>query len=228
MSQISKRHHYIPQFYLKQWRSKDGMGIFNYTKNTDSDIEFYTKFEKACGFKFDLYMLKPSSKWDIFNYQQDYIEKKFFKPLDNAASAVHKKLLTTGLKDLTVEDKSIWALFLRSLMERNPERINEVFQFFEHSDLKNKVMLKVNASEFASCFDIDAMQKNEILLQLVRAICNPKFLDAVVNMRWNILDCSATGESYITSDRPLLVNGGLQEQSPQITYTIALSPVSYY
>lgn len=222
--QTSKRHHYLPQFYLKQWRSKVGAGIFNYIKKQHGEIKTYTKYEKSCGFEFDLYTLRPTSKFNLFNYQPDYIEEGFFKKLDNEASIVHKKLLATGLENLTIEDKSTWALFLRSLMERNPERINEVFQFFDHSDLKSKVMSQINDSEYGDYFDVDVMQKNEILLQMTREICNPKFLEVVINMCWLICDCSATGEFYITSDTPLLINGGIEKQSPPAIYSIALSP----
>lgn len=223
MIQISKRHHYVPQFYLKQWRSKGG-GIFNYVKNQYGEVDFYSKFEKACGFEFDLYMLERESLWDIFNYQPDYIEKEFFKKLDDSASVIHKKLLKMGLKNFTTEDRYVWAMFLRSLIERNPERISEVFQHFESSNLKNDVMLKIQSSEIVKHFDLDVMQKNQILLQITREICNPKYLEFIVNMRWAICDCAATGESYLTSDKPLLINGGIKAQASQAMYSIALSP----
>lgn len=220
---ISRRHHYIPAFYLKKWRSKEGAGIFIYTKNQEDKLVFYQKFEKGYGFEFNLYAFKSISKLDVFNYQPDYLEKGFFKSLDNDASVVHSKLLKTGLNDLTSKDKHVWALFMRSLIERSPKNINEIFLSIKSSNLKNEVMQKVNDSEFSKLFDVDAMLENEILLQIIHEICNPKYLDIILRMKWAVYDCAKTGENYITSDNPVQINGGVKGQAHEI-YSIALSP----
>lgn len=219
----SKRHHYVPEFYLKHWRSDKG-GIFNYKKIKTGISKPYKKYEKACGFEDKLYWLKPHTKHNPLNYPPDYLETYFFRKIDNDAAPIHKKLLLSGFKNVSLEDKYFYALFLRSLEERTPDKINRLFSHFKKESIQNSITQTLNAKKVQTDFDLNAMQENEILLQLTREIRNESNLTEIVGMHWSIADSSKTGEQFITSDRPLIINGGLEQEHPKCTYSIALSP----
>jgi hypothetical protein len=221
---VTKRHHYVPKFYLKNWRSNEG-GVFNYKKVNEGISNPYRKHEKACGFENELYSLKPDTKWDCLNYSPDLIETNFFSRIDNDAAIIHQRLLKNRFESLCIEDKYVYALFIRSLEERMPDRISELNNHFRKERVKENIIKELNAKNIITKdVDLNAMQQNQILIQLTREVYNKSNLDNIVGMRWALADCKKTGEQFITSDRPLIINGGIEQNNPKLIYSIALSP----
>lgn len=221
--QVSHRHHYVPQFYLREWLDKDRKGVWLYKRNTANQITFRRRSTKSIGYVEDLYSLKAETKWLVLNCDTDAIEKNFFSMIDDAASLVHQKLISSGVNSLSSQDRLDWALFLNSLIERNPKRINDVEQSFSIEEVKQAFVKRWGKSTFLDNLDIDAIHHNSIRNALAHHIADEAFVNYVANMRWAIVHHSIEGEHFLTGDMPILVNGGM-DATPIHLLSIALSP----
>jgi hypothetical protein len=221
--QISNRHHYVPEFYLRNWHHNDGKGVWRYVRNKVNTISSRRLPAKSICYGESLYSLKPDSPWAVLNYQSDIVEKDFFQKVDGAAAIVHQKLITSGLRELTDKDKSDWSIFLNSLIERSPIRIKEIQEGSCSSNLRQEFIKRWGKSDCLDKIDIEAMQKNAVITALPSFIGDVDFLSYVIKMRWVIIDLTIENEHFLTSDTPLQINAG-QSGNPIHVLSIALSP----
>jgi hypothetical protein len=220
---VSHRHHYVPQFYLREWRDEDRKGVWLYKRNTANQITLRRRSPKSIGYVEDLYSLKPETKWPVLNYDADAIEKNFFSLIDDAAASVHQKLISSGVNSLSSQDRLDWALFLNSLIERNPKRISEVEQGYSGEEIKQQLIERWGKSEVFENIDISAIQHNAIRSALAYYIADGTFVSYIANMRWATIQTTIEDEHFLTGDTPLLVNGGMAG-NPIHLLSIALSP----
>lgn len=222
IGQIARKHHYVPQFYLRAWQSIDGKGLWLYSRNKKNCIKVRRRSPKSVGYMADLYSLKPETPYAGLNPRPDAIETGFFALLDEAAASVHQKLLASGVRNLTTTERLNWALFLNSLIERNPTRIEEIEQSLLAEDIQDECRQRFG-QVFLDKIDFNSMQRNSVRRALVDYICDRSFVDYVAEMRWATIDITVDGEHLITGDRPLLVNAA-SAGYPVHCLSIALSP----
>lgn len=132
----------MPKFYLKNWHDDDGKGLWRYIRNKVNKISSRRLPAKSICCEEHLYSLMPHTSWEVLNHQSDVVEKVFFQKVDDAAANVHQKLNTGGLQDLTDKDKSDWAIFLNSLIERSPKRIKEIRDQSSSNNLKQELITR--------------------------------------------------------------------------------------
>lgn len=221
--QVSHRHHYVPQFYLRTWLASDDKGFWLYQRDMNGRIRAYRRFPKAVGYETDLYALRPETPYSVLNSRPDVIERDFFALIDDAAALVHQKLLASGIRSLTGEDRNTWALFLNSLMERGPDRLEEIELCDSPEKIRDEVFQRWGNSDFLRKIDWSAMQRNSVRRALVDYISDGSFVEYVSHMRWVTVDIALDGEHLITNDKPVLVNGG-SGSAPVHCLSIALSP----
>jgi hypothetical protein len=221
--QVSHRHHYVPQFYLRTWQDPERGKFWLYTRNAVNRITYRHQPAKSVGYLHDLYSLKPNVPWTVFNPVSDILETNFFSLVDDAAAIVHQKLVSSGLSALSGQDRLDWALFLNSLMERNPKRISEIKNSFSIDEVKKEFTTHWGRSGLLDKIDVDAIHHNSLLHALVTYITDEAFVSYVANMRWATIDIPIDGEHLLTSDMPLLINGGVAG-NPIHLLSIALSP----
>jgi hypothetical protein len=171
----------------------------------------------------DLYSLKPETPYPVLDSRPDVIERDFFALINNAAASVHQKLLASGIKSLTSEDRVVWALFLNSLLERGPERIEEIELCDSPEKIRDDISLRLGCSDFLHKIDWSAMHRNSVRRALVNYISDGAFVKYVSQMRWETVDIAVDGEHLITSDKPVLINGS-SDSDPVHCLSIALSP----
>jgi hypothetical protein len=222
-SRTARRHHYVPQFYLKVWKDSDGKGLWLYAHDEKRGLRAYRRSPKSVGFVHDLYALSPETEYPGLNYPPDAIETKFFAVIDDSAALAHQKLLSSGIRHLTSEDRMLWGLFLNSLLERNPRRIEEIEQFDSVENIQHKVIQEFGNSEFLNKLDLVALHQNSVRLALVNFIKDGSFIRCIADMQWTTVDITINGEHLITSDIPLILNAGAGGQ-PIHCLSIAISP----
>lgn len=220
---IAHRHHYVPKFYLKTWRASDGKGLWLYSRDAKGQVRAYRRSPKSVGYVNDLYSLRPETPYSVLDPRPDVIEQDFFALIDNAAAPVHQKLLALGVKSLDGEDRDIWALFLNSLIERGPDRIEEIERCDSPEKIKDEILRRLGSSDFLKKIDISSMHHNSVRRALVRYITDGAFISYVSQMRWAAVDITADDEHLITGDTPVLINGG-SDSTPVHCLSIALSP----
>ena len=110
-------HHYVQQFYLKQWADPDGQ-IPNYRWLRNRAIFGRVKSSKGTGFEPDLY-----AREHVPPEERNLVETGFFSVLDDKAARVHARLLRLEQFIFTAEERMDWAMFLAAATARTPDKI---------------------------------------------------------------------------------------------------------
>lgn len=227
--QISRRHHFVPEFYLKAWLGNDDKGLWLYKRDFNEQIRSDRRPTKSVGFVKDLYTLHPELRGvEDWGPRPDAIETNFFTKLDTEAALVHQKLLISGTRDLSEQEKYTWAKFMNSLMERGPSRINEIEAADSVQNIHESLVQRFGSQELMgqalSRINLEGLYRNAVRGALISYICDDNFLKHVVEkMRWTIVYNPIEGEHFVTSDVPLLVNAG-SEPRPIDCMSLPLSP----
>ncbi len=229
--QVSHRHHFVPQFYLRAWYESDEKGFWLYSRNVKGEIDYRHRAARSVAYERDLYSFRPDGL-DPNGVISDELENGFFRPLDDAASDVHRKLLISGVNSLSGEDRYIWALFTNSLIERSPKRIREVLldsnisarSFLDELETKSDSPETEFAMKTALVkIDVDVFLRNTVLTELVHYIVDKHFIEYVAQMAWLTIDLPDGQDHFLTSDSPVVINGGTRNE-PIYILSIALSP----
>ena len=99
-------HHYVPQFYLKQWANPDGR-IPSYRWINGRAAFSHIKSTKGTGYEPDLY-----AREHVPPEERHKVETDFFTVLDNKAAIIHGRLIRQERFTFTAEERHDWAIFL--------------------------------------------------------------------------------------------------------------------
>ena len=227
----SQRHHFVPQFYLREWYSPGGDHFFLYIRDSRGQLQFRRRPSKAAGFEPDLYAINP----DGVNFQRGKsyrLEDDFFGPLDDAASLVHQKILSSGIRSLTDQDRLSWSKLLSSLLERHPDRVRQITELAATSfDETLKYLSAARPEMVARPVFVDVLAavdkrefaKNLALQGIATALSNPEFVHGIASMQWDLVTLPPGEDHFLTGDSPLIVNGG-RDKDPIHLLSLALSP----
>lgn len=218
---ITKRNHYLPQFYLHNFVQNNEKGTFWVYYKPEKEPRPQTPVNT--GVEKHLYNVKRSD-----GSIDDSIEKKVFSPIEGDVSPIIKKLIDTKVR---IEDKDFdcLALFISLMATRIPRSIQaarelgEAISIYMLKDLANqpdeiqKLLdearregvleddMTVDAfqnhlNEFESRFKITFDKKYATGLSL---FASGAVFRELINMNWCL--CRAPSNMYfITSDCPLV------------------------
>lgn len=224
-----QRHHYVPQFYLREWYVPGKNEFWLYCRDDAGRILSGRRSARSVGYHKGLYSTIPEFL-GIPRSSSNEIEEKFFSPLDSAASQVHRKLLVSGASSLSAEERFIWSLFMNSLLERSPTRINEIKERAKEtaaeciSELKECLgMPDKDRNYFWKTLDVDAMTHNAVLSGMVQWIRNGETIRHFYGMAWTVFQLPKGKDHFLTGDSPVVVNGD-SGNNPIHVLSLALSP----
>jgi hypothetical protein len=225
-----QKHHYVPKFYLSKWCVVDQDFFWVHTKTAFNEIKIGLKPPSSISFERGLYATSPEG-FPFDTPASSDLEKNFFRKIDDAASIIHLKLINSGVGSISKKERQEWALFINSLLERSPKRINDALQKAnnEAPQLMTKYHqdLNLDASSFDNLFqnlDIDALTRNAVLWGMVRWISDTETLQYFMNMHWVIITQPSGEDHFLTGDTPVVVNASSKESLPIHIMSIALSP----
>ena len=115
MNQESRRHHFVPVFYLSRWCGGDKR--VHVIRNIGGRIIRSRHSPKHVGFEYHLYSYSENFKVS----DRAEIESKFFKPLDNEGARIVSKIISGEV--LERRDRILWAQFLTAFKVRVPENV---------------------------------------------------------------------------------------------------------
>lgn len=231
----TRKHHYIPVFYLKKWLARNNaknnsLTITEFCK-TPSGIKFKYKTPSQTGYKIDLY-----TRDDLPKTIQDMLEKKIMSKIDNDAYIVHKNLLENKVPT-NIQERSIWVRFIMSIIHRNPERIKNLTYIFDKSMQFVSEDIKQNYEKYRKNSDPVSYQELEKQLNpfqngydfnlLFSDLMNDTGLgNILINMFWKVVETDKF--PILTSDRPLVGSNGFLFRNNMIRpdghFCMALSP----
>jgi len=230
------KHHYSPQFYLRQWAGADGR-LFRYHRPHSVTVVSKLSPEHT-GFEDYLYTVDGGDDPQI-------LEKGFFSNVDNYAAPILEALTQLG-PDLVIlrnghftdDQKSDWARFINSLHVRGPHslaEINTVLQGTMRDQFEQKYgeayratkqpgdpeSVYEHAQRYVPSWWADAHK-----LLLPQMIDQEEIGHLLVNMIWAVLDLSDAPHFLLTSDRPYYASHGLL--SSECLVGMPLSPTRLF
>jgi len=112
----SRKHHYIPQFYLKRWMNATGR-VCEFSRPYTLVVPRMIHPD-GTGYESDLYTVKNAP-----SEQSHFMEDYFFRTVDQLASDASEIILRGQFPHLDHDKKSAWSRFVMSLIHRNPEKV---------------------------------------------------------------------------------------------------------
>lgn len=220
--QVARRHHYIPQFYLKRWTSAGK--LVEYSKPYGNKVGVNRRVTKQVGWVDRLYTLKgvPEEYAAIFEHQ-------FLSPVDNAAADVLTKMERNVL-GFNAAERVAWAQFVLSLVLRHPENVASIQERYSESLLVvdrdaekrwSKVRRPSDPNTFAEAMK-EEMERNpddisrrglKLMFEMME---NEKIGSHLFGMKWGSIYLPTHIPALLTSDRPVHWFGALQDENCHI------------
>jgi Protein of unknown function (DUF4238) len=212
---VPRKHHYIPQFYLRKWAGPDGR-VLCYKRVPTGAVVADWVTPKSTGFEKDLYTLEHLPE-DI----RQAIEKEVTADVDNrAATAMQKMIAAKSADTLTADDRLGWAQFVVSLPIRNPDAVTDIKETstksgmeMAYKEVKRKFPDWAGGGDFRTEFEESVnedpltkfLSDNYGLIVISELMLNPQFQKIILDMHWWVVDFTKAGLSLITCDRPYMV-----------------------
>lgn len=202
-------HHFVPQFYLKQWADPDGR-IPNYRWINDRAVFGYIKSSKGTGYETDLYAQEHVSPVD-----RHKVETHFFKILDTKAAAIHSRFLEGKWWQLTAEERMDWSIFLAAATARTPEKVAYFKKTMREAVRANLRATDPSEVEKALGYKppftlLEWTEKhfpdqidNFHLRMLIKHMTREDLVQLYMDMDWTVHPVRARHKELLTSDRPL-------------------------
>jgi hypothetical protein len=220
------KHHFIPEFLLKQWAVNEGK-LWRFVQPIPGKIVPKHVAPAEIGYKKHLYSLPglPAS-------QAQKVETSFMSPLDSLAAEAHQLLLLDKAENMSIEHRSAWSRFIMSLWYRTPDGLhylkkamNLILRLPDDSMNKSYKCLRTRGSA-ESIEDIIAELEPEFpektaIYTLPELIDNPINGRRINNMNWFVVE-TIHGREFLISDALLLQSKtGIFSDDGYITIPIA-------
>ena len=192
--QPSNRHHYVPEFLLKQWKNSDG-AIWRYFRNGRGAIDCRAQAPAGMGYQPGLYAtdgLPPEHRQQV--------ESKFMAPLDTEASRVHQLLLGGRVRALTDEQCSRWAGLMMSLWFRTPSEVEGIRTAVHALYQRHLASTALNPD---GPTELPEAALNSLAMDaMMESIEDSRRDTELINMHWDVIEVGGSRELFI-SDSPL-------------------------
>lgn len=202
------KHHYVPEFHLKNWCNNKGELVA--WRYVNGKITFKPNATPGgFGYKPFLY----SYHEDLETYDRHEIETEFFQKVDDICAKIMLKLLRA--EKLTNEERAHWAYFILLYRLRTPESVERI-----KSDWQNQAFLDLQGSDeeynAAKTEDdpdtligwVGDTQPGYIeslaVAQIPEIAKSDKAINDILSFRWCILNRKHEGRALLNSDRPLV------------------------
>jgi len=222
------KHHYIPIFYLEQWRKADGP-LIEFCRRYEGIVARPT-YPAGTGYVRGLYRLP-----DVPADQAEIIETKRMSSVDDrAAKALVKMLRGTGSVDRLERHEALgWCQFIYSLVVRNPEHLVLVRQKLRELGPEIMEELRGRYDEIRRSSDPETFDeykenvtKSPIVVPPARVLPNlinsKRVVRVIATMKWFTHTVHKAKYPLLTSDRPVVLTNGLIR--PDAHIVIPMSP----
>ncbi len=208
-----KKHHYLPVFYLKQWTGADNL-LCQYSRPFD-EVKAQRKHPSGTGFEPELYTIAG-----VPEESARVVETQFMRETDNLAAHALQTLMSGNSSTMSLEIKSGWARFIRSLSLRHPDFVTFLKKEVRGNGLKKMEEKGVSydqwrhphepesLEEYCANMESSPMEASEAI-GLQQLIDHPKIGSFLNSMRWLVLELRQPRHSLLTSDRPVIMSNGL-------------------
>jgi hypothetical protein len=226
-----QRHHYIPEFYLRQWAGPDGR-VCEFSQRYKGIVKPRMTHPAGTGYEENLYTLAgfPAETAQL-------IEDNFFRVADQFASDALKILLHNNTPEMSADVRSGWSRFVLSLIHRNPEKIAWIKTEVQRGLDARLQEVKENYENFRRPSDPPTFEEYIALnganseakgfAMILQSFVDSRNVGAYINgMRWSVLTIGNPTHTLLTSDRPVIMSDGIKYDHSFII--VPLSPFSLF
>jgi len=161
------------------------------------------------------------------------LETRFMRQIDQKASNILDKIEKYGTTNyLTPEDRLFWATFLISIMQRNPEKVEELSLLA--NDVYQEIFSNLRESYPTRKSEADPETFDEFLqaargaghierhkaLLLQDAILLPQSARLISSFHWGLCAINQYEHKLLTSDRPIVMSNGLGHRDGHMVFPL--------
>ncbi len=228
---ISRRHHYVPRFLLREWARPASNGqikiLAHYWDVRQGRLKSFPGGESQFCYRDDLFSLSRHE------HGKDAIERIFFKEVDDAAARAHRKILGHGVRSLTDEERSDLVRLLLSLDARRPGAVSQLVErgskhYANGLDNDEDILesfkragVNIKPSEYFEELTGNTLA-DQAMLSIQALTNNPSAGARLMNMRWGVYRLSDADGRFVLSDRPFIRVNPLD--GPNALCALPLSP----
>jgi len=206
-----KRHHYLPEFHLRQWCGETGK-LQRYTAVCNNAVKTKRVFPSQIGFEQNLYAM-PGESVDDWNAQK--LETHFFGPLDNKAAQCLAMLLNQDPAIKLTGNRSIWSTYILSLFHRTPQHLGALHRQMKKIYEEQTGQYQDEYEKFRGPNDPETFEEWELkqdalidekrtLSLLPGLIANSRLGDFTMKMRWTVKNVENVKLELLLSDNPVI------------------------
>lgn len=226
-----QNHHYVPQFYLKNWASGSDHK-FEYFQWKNRTLVNSRISPKGTAYEVNLYSME-----EVLLEKKQEIEKFINAEIDAPASSTLNKIFQDGVQGLSAEEKYHWAKFLVSLRVRHPKSIetakmdgrNMFLDILTNSEAEYQALRGAQdpPTFIDFCNQIDpALTPNMGILAISKWMIDTKMINIILNMYWWVMNASGEEIDFLTSNIPCIYTTGLGD--PNCIMGLPISPTTLF
>jgi hypothetical protein len=220
-----KKHHYLPVFYLKQWTGADNL-LCQYSRPF-GEVKAQRKHPSGTGYEPELYTMAG-----VPGESARAVETRFMRETDNLAAQALQTLMSGNPTTMSLEIKSGWTRFIRSLSLRHPDfvaflkkevRLNGLKRMEQEGvsyDQWRRPHEPASLEEYRAAMESSPMEASEAV-GLQQLIDHPKVGSFLNSMKWLVLELRRPKHALLTSDRPVITSNGLAYEDSFLMLPIA-------
>jgi hypothetical protein len=223
------RQHYIPELLQRQWSKTMPDGKIEAFRLDLPGVPSTRYRPKYTGYENNLWSLTQDK---VAGMDRHAIEKHLWGDVDNRAARVLHKMLASGLKSLTPEDRLDWVTFIMSLRLRQPDLIRDLKQDSETELQKSLAAQPEQYEELTVNGDPPSLEEwtelhypglivNVGLSFLADFVGDEAVRRKIFEMKWWLWDFSGTNE-LLLSDNPCIFTKHIDD--PDVVIALPLSP----
>lgn len=208
------KHHYIPEFYSKQWAGADGK-VLRYRSLPNGRIVSRRLAPAGVGYGEDIYRAPFADE-----ERAQALEKRFFQLLDNRAAQALAALTEPGLKELPMPALGTWIQFSLSLLHRSPVQLesihatgrihyNEAVQSVRDDYASRKSDYDPETFEEFVATQDEARIRQWLFAAIPSLILNQNILRYCAQLYWFRIEAAEDCRSLLLSDEPVFRTNGL-------------------
>lgn len=225
MTQVSRRHHYIPKFWIKRWANDEGL-VERYRKHSDGSLDVLLRPPKSVGYWQDLYKLPEGLPQDVS------LEDLFFKKVDDHASKLFHRLLEYGDVQLTGQEAGTLAVFVLSLLHRTPKGFHAVIDasekmFNEIDDELSQRYSEIRGENDPPTYEEyrsregDGAARRTFFRNFPKMILSENMVEFIGRLHWHRLTRPSNCHELLLSDDPLIRTNGLKKKDGHIAFPLS-------
>ena len=219
-SQISHRHHYVPEFLMKPWMVENNLKGY-WWDTRKGQLECNRKVPRFFCHQHDLLAFKEQDG------RQDALEKDFFGEIDDRGAAARDGLILDGAQSLSDRQKQDFVKLLLSLEARRPPTVQKLRDgrsfLAEAIDDDPEISHEMEAGGLSGSTSERMSGLEDLTLSFIQGLVNdPNVSSRVVSLSWRVVRLGMWDGTFVLSDRPLFRLFGTYH--PKASWFLPLNP----